>query len=90
LSVMVLRTTINVVGGYDESPLFRRLCDWDLWIRIGLRFPVGRVNRAVGCATCMHIDSVGKTVSLSKEGLAEIKKVQKLPRGKIRLQDELG
>jgi glycosyltransferase involved in cell wall biosynthesis len=40
LTVMVPRTVIDAVGGFDE----RRQChieDWDLWLRIAARHPIG-------------------------------------------------
>lgn len=47
-SVIVKREVINKVGGYDESDLFRRSCDWDLWLRIGREYSVVRITVPVG------------------------------------------
>jgi len=88
LSVIVPRTTINAVGGYDENPIFRRNCDWDLWVRIGEKFPVIRVPVMIGCSTSSFADSIGKTISQSKQDWENVKIAQAKER-KIRLQGEL-
>ena len=51
LAVIVKREVINKVGGYDESDIFRRCCDWDLWYRIGMEYSVARITVAVGEVT---------------------------------------
>ncbi|MBS0201238.1 MAG: glycosyltransferase family 2 protein [Proteobacteria bacterium] len=35
VACMVRRTVIEKVGWYDPHVLLKRVCDWDLWVRIG-------------------------------------------------------
>jgi glycosyltransferase involved in cell wall biosynthesis len=88
LSVILKRDVINCVGGYDESPLLRRLCDWDLWVRIGSQFKVVRLERVIG--KCFHSqgDSIGSTVALSVDDLRKIRLIQRGKRA-VRLKGEM-
>lgn len=64
-AVIIKRSVIDLVGGYDEDPLFLRICDWDLWWRIGRRFRVGRLKKKVAIVySCLH-DSIGTTKTLN-------------------------
>lgn len=63
-SVIVKRSVINQVGGYDEDPIFYRLCDWDLWWRIGRKFPVDSIPNKVGIIYGELPDSIGITRTL--------------------------
>lgn len=85
-AVIVKRDVINEVGGYDESPLIRRLCDWDLWWRIGRKFKVKRILKVIGEVHAFHDDSIGCTVDYD---FPAIKEHQLKPDRKIRLQGEL-
>lgn len=58
IAVIVKRDVVNAVGGYDESLALRRNCDWDLWLRIGGRYQVGRVDVLVGTAYSSYRDSL--------------------------------
>jgi glycosyltransferase involved in cell wall biosynthesis len=44
---LVRREAIDVVGWYDPHVLLKRLCDWDLWLRVGRRFPVVFVDEVL-------------------------------------------
>ena len=44
LSVLIKKEVIDDVGGYDEAPVLKRLCDWDLWVRLGENYKVKRVE----------------------------------------------
>lgn len=57
--VMVRRDVIDRVGGYDEHPILRRICDWDLWKRIGRRYSVLRLNKVTAQVYQNQSDSVG-------------------------------
>ena len=46
-SVLVRREVFDLVGGYDETPCMRRLCDWDLWIRIGMQYKIKPIPKRV-------------------------------------------
>lgn len=46
-SVLIRREVFDLVGGYDESPCMRRICDWDLWIRIQMRYKTKVVPKQV-------------------------------------------
>ena len=90
LSVIVKRGVIDAVGGYDESPLFRRTNDWDLWVRIGDRYKVARVTRLVGKVFQGYGDSIGKTVAVTDEDRRLMAEVQAMPGRKVRLMGEMG
>lgn len=66
-SVIVKRSVIDLVGGYDENPLFVRVCDWDLWWRIGRKFKVKGIDSKIGIVYSELIDSIGKTKALDWE-----------------------
>jgi glycosyltransferase involved in cell wall biosynthesis len=42
---LIRRDVFDAVGGFDEAPLLRRREDWDMWLRIAARYPVGVVAR---------------------------------------------
>lgn len=63
--VIIPREVIDVVGGYDEHPLLRRMCDWDLWQRIGRRYTVLRMNKVIAQVYQNQVDSVGVIFSWS-------------------------
>lgn len=39
-AVMIRRNAIEQVGWYDPHVILKRICDWDLWIRIARKYPV--------------------------------------------------
>lgn len=39
-AAIIDKSVLSSVGGFDEDPLLRRLCDWDLWRRIGQKHNV--------------------------------------------------
>ena len=39
---MIKRNTLETVGHFDEDSLLE---DWDMWIRIAEKFPIGLVNK---------------------------------------------
>jgi glycosyltransferase involved in cell wall biosynthesis len=84
-TTIVKREAIDAVGGYDEDPLFRRLCDWDLWVRIGEKFPVARINKLIGIWNYALPDSIGMTVPMSDSDKQQMYVTQKTERD-IRLQ----
>ncbi len=63
-AVIVKRSAIDLVGGYDEDPIFLRNCDWDLWWRIGRKFKVGRIRSHVAIVYGWLPDSIGCTRTL--------------------------
>lgn len=65
LSVLIKKTVINDVGGYDEAPVLKRLCDWDLWVRIGEKYAVKRIAKTVGRVNAFYDDSIGTTIDLN-------------------------
>lgn len=85
-SVIVKREVIDEVGGYDENPILRRLCDWDLWWRIGKKYKVERILKLIGRVYAFHHDSIGVTVDYD---LPAIKSIQTKADRKIRLMGEL-
>lgn len=47
-SVLIRREVFDLVGGYDESHCMRRICDWDLWIRIQMRYKTTVLPKKIG------------------------------------------
>jgi glycosyltransferase involved in cell wall biosynthesis len=88
-SVIVRKKAINEVGGYDEDPLFKRLCDWDLWYRIGMKYEVSRLEKNVSRCFAHNNDSIGVTVTLQGGDISKIRMIQKENTRKIRLQNNL-
>ena len=43
-SVLVPRRLFEIGGLYDPHVGMRRLCDWDLWLRIAFKYPVDFVD----------------------------------------------
>ena len=39
-AVIVRKDALLIVGGFNESPVFRNAQDYDLWLRIAARFPI--------------------------------------------------
>jgi len=85
VAVIIKREVINAVGGYEQHPSFKRLCDWDLWQRVGKKFLVARVPKLIG-KVFLQPDGIGATVPLDREGM---KKVQDSPDRTVTLQGEL-
>jgi ADP-heptose:LPS heptosyltransferase/glycosyltransferase involved in cell wall biosynthesis len=85
-SVIVKRDVINDVGGYDESPIMRRLCDWDLWWRIGRKYKVKRILKLIGEVHAFHDDSIGVMVPYD---FPAIRALQASENRFVRLQGEL-
>jgi glycosyltransferase involved in cell wall biosynthesis len=46
LTVMVRRTCLDDVGGFDQA--FAPADDWHLWLRIAVRYPLGMLDAVVG------------------------------------------
>jgi hypothetical protein len=82
----VKRSVINETGGYDENEVLRRICDWDLWSRIGRKHRVRLIDSMVGVTFHGYRDSLAKTSEISYEAFRTVRrgKVRK-----IRLQGEM-
>jgi glycosyltransferase involved in cell wall biosynthesis len=85
LAVIVKREVINAVGGYDEDEVFRRMCDWDLWLRIGLAYPVARIPVVVG-ELSKQTDGIESTIPLDYRGMRNI---QRRPNRELPLKGKL-
>lgn len=81
-AVLVKKEAIEVVGGYDEDQVMRRICDWDLWQRIGRIYNVLFLPKLVACVYQNQPDSIGSLVVLDRK---QVKKRQKSSR-KLPLQ----
>lgn len=64
-TTFIRRDAVEAVGGLDES--LHYAMDYDLWIRLGLHFPVSHLPRAILASFRMHTRS--KTVA-QEEGFA--------------------
>ena len=68
VAVMHRREILDQVGTYDPHILLRRLCDWDLWLRIANAGTIGHTDVLVGEANGWDTpDSLGGTASIDPE-----------------------
>ncbi|MFA6915947.1 MAG: glycosyltransferase family A protein [Parachlamydiales bacterium] len=81
-AVLLKKEVIEVVGGYDEDPVMRRICDWDLWQRIGRMYSVLFLPKLVASVYQNQPDSIGSLVVLDRK---QVRKRQKSNR-KLPLQ----
>ena len=59
--VMVPRQTIEHIGWYDPHIVLKRLCDWDLWLRIAHEYSIGFVDRILATEHGVGLpDSLGR------------------------------
>lgn len=89
LSVIVKKEVVNDVGGYDEDPLFKKNCDWDLWVRIGGSHRVVGIWKLIGRTYQGYADGISKTVDMSEENLREVLRIQGIQGRRVRLQGEM-
>ncbi|MCB1213626.1 MAG: hypothetical protein KDK40_04930, partial [Chlamydiia bacterium] len=69
LSVIVPKKILHSLGGYDDHPVIKRVCDWDLWIRIGTFYPVKRVRKLIGHVFCQTPNSIESTVCYDRKAI---------------------
>lgn len=68
VAVVHRRAVLDRVGTYDPHILLRRLCDWDLWLRIAAAGTIGHTDVVVGEANGWDTpDSLGRTASFDPE-----------------------
>lgn len=71
-ALLLQRVVIDDVGFYDPHILMTRICDWDLWRRIGARYLLHHVDVEVGEVTGPETDdSLGKTYGLYSDAAEE-------------------
>jgi len=88
-TVIIKREVLNTVGGVEENPLFRRLCDWDMWVRIGEKFTVARIDKTIGIWNFNQPDSIGVKVPMTDKEKVRMRAIQRTSRV-VRLQGKLG
>jgi glycosyltransferase involved in cell wall biosynthesis len=68
VGVVHRREILDRVGALDPHVLVRRLCDWDLWLRIARRGSIGHTDVLVGETNGVATtDSLGHTASMDLE-----------------------
>jgi glycosyltransferase involved in cell wall biosynthesis len=77
-AVIVKKSAIDLVGGYDEDPVFLRICDWDLWWRIGRKLKIGRLKKKVAIVYSSLSDSIGLTKTLDWKACRKRQKSERL------------
>ena len=55
-TAVVAKSVFEEVGYFNEAPDVAAVEDWDLWLRIAARFPVGCVRKKL-CVLRLHADS---------------------------------
>jgi len=64
-AVLHRKELLDEVGYYDPHVLMKRRCDWDLWLRIGQRCELKKIDSLIGEAYGPSTrDSIGKTVRI--------------------------
>ncbi len=62
-AVLIRKAAIIDVGGYDEDPRMRRVCDWDLWRRLrSVGYEILRINHVTSINTWFLPDSMMNSV----------------------------
>jgi glycosyltransferase involved in cell wall biosynthesis len=71
-SFLVPRSILENVGLYDPHIAASRLCDWDLWRRIGRKYPIIHLPVLIGREYgTTRADSIGHTYPLFEEAMQE-------------------
>jgi glycosyltransferase involved in cell wall biosynthesis len=76
--VVLPRSTIERVGWYDPHIILKRLCDWDLWLRVAAEFEIDYVDRIL--ATEYGVGLPGSLGRLNQENGELALKYARLPR----------
>lgn len=76
-AVLIKREVIDYVGGYDEDLVMRRICDWDLWQRIGKIYSIKAVKKNVALVYAKNPDSVGITMDFNNQLVRKRQKSRK-------------
>ena len=81
-SVMVHRACIEAVGLFDDNPDMLGVEDWDLWLRVAMRYPVYLVSLDLATIRLVRgsISAVENTVRIFKGEQRVLAKLRALPR----------
>jgi hypothetical protein len=63
--VVLPRSTIDRIGWYDPHIILKRLCDWDLWLRVAAEFEIGYEEKIL--ATEFGVGLPGSLGRLNRE-----------------------
>lgn len=66
--VVLPRSTIDKIGWYDPHIILKRLCDWDLWLRVAAEFEIGYEPKVL--ATEFGVGLPGSLGRLNQENAA--------------------
>lgn len=72
-AVMIKRTLLDEVGTFDED--FRVCEDYDLWLRIGCKYPIYLIDSPLIIKRGGHGDQISKGVGLDKLRIQSITKI---------------
>ncbi len=72
-AVMFKKTLFDAVGGFDET--LPACEDYDLWLRIGCRYPVYRLDTSQITKRGGHADQLSRARGLDKYRIASLKKL---------------
>jgi glycosyltransferase involved in cell wall biosynthesis len=72
-AVMIARSLLKAVGGFDES--LPACEDYDLWLRIACRHPIGLVERPLIVKTGGHSDQLSRAPELDKYRIRALVKI---------------
>jgi GT2 family glycosyltransferase len=68
VAVLLRREILDRAGSYDPHILVRRLCDWDLWLRIASQGTIGHTDELIGEANGgTTTDSLGHTAAMDPQ-----------------------
>ena len=71
-SVMIRKSVLDKIGGYVESKKVRNVEDYDLWLRIGLYYPVHLIDRPLTIKRGGHDDQLSRNPGLDQYRIQSI------------------
>jgi GT2 family glycosyltransferase len=89
-TVMVQKRCLDAVGGFDENPEFKAVEDYDLWLRIALKYRIACVPEIFGKYRVHPLNISGNKVKermkllkiaekFKKDGLVEVCSIGRIP-----------
>jgi glycosyltransferase involved in cell wall biosynthesis len=80
-TVLARREALAAAGFFDES--FRQAEDWDLWLRIALRFPIAYTPKLVLLRRLHHVNASKQTEAMTVAALQVLEKLNNTESGAL-------
>jgi len=88
LSVLVDKDSFFRAGGYEENEMCKRMCDWDLWVKLGELYPnkIKMIPKLIGTVRGFEKDSIGLLYKSYLKEWLEYQKIRSIkPLTKIKI-----